>query len=307
MRKFWMVTASALGLVCAPAMAQDGPLPAEAAALVATLEPRSGEVAIPEAKAVLDLGSKYQFYAATDAQRILTEIWGNPPEAANDVLGLVMPAGTTPYSETWGAVVTFQQTGYVTDDDARDADYAALMQQMQAAAVAANEERRAAGFGAVNVVGWAQSPSYDSVNHSVVWARELEFEGEGVNALNYDLRTLGRSGVLSINLVATMPELHKIREVADDFSQIAVFEAGARYDDFNAETDDTAGYGIAGLVAGGAGLAVAKKIGLFAVFFKFLKPALFGLVLLLAAFAGPISRKLGFGKTRADPPQNGEG
>src|SRR5690606_35424238 len=123
----------------------------------------------------LDLGNKYLFYAPADALRILTEIWDNPPEAAKDVLGLVMPAGTTPYTDTWGAVVTFEPAGYVTDDDARDADYAALMQQMQERAAADNQERRAAGFGAVNVVGWAQIPRYDSVNHSVVWARELAF------------------------------------------------------------------------------------------------------------------------------------
>ena len=291
MRKFVLAVAALLAINAAPAAAQEP-------AAIAGLNPQTGEIAIPAAQATLDLGEDYVFYGPEDARRILTETWGNPPESADGVLGLVMQADTPPQSDSWGAVVTFQPTGYVSDSDARDADYAALLAQMQAASSAANAQRRAAGFPAVEVAGWAQLPRYDSVAHSVVWARELRFEGEDVHALNYDLRTLGRSGVLSINLVATMPELREMREVADDFAQMAAFVPGARYDDFNADTDDAAGYGIAGLVAGGAGLAVAKKIGVMAVLLKFLKPVLFGLVLLLAAFARPIRRKLGFGKAR---------
>ena len=37
------------------------------------------------------------------------------------------------------------------------------------------------------------------------------------------------------------------------------FDEGARYADFNASTDKTAEYGLAGLVAAGAGLAVAEE------------------------------------------------
>jgi uncharacterized membrane-anchored protein len=293
MRGILLAAALVCGLLAAPAAGQSEPLPPEAQALVEQLSPRSGAIPIPEARATLDLGERYMFYGAADARRILVEVWGNPPEQADGVLGLVMPAGSTPFSDTWGAVVTYEETGHVDDDDARDADYDALMAEMQEAAIAANEERRAAGYGAVNVVGWAQAPRYDSVNHSVVWAREIAFEGDGVNALNYDLRTLGRTGVLSINLITSMPELGEMREVAQDFTQIAAFDPGASYDDFDSSTDEAAGYGIAGLVAGGAGLAVAKKVGVLAVLLKFIKPILIGLMVLLGAFGGRIKRLFG--------------
>ena len=291
MRDFFKLALIAFGLAAAPLSAQEQLAPEEAA-LVAQLHPRTGRIAIPEAQATLDLGDKYLFYGAEDAKRILAEAWGNRPDESS-VLGLVMPAGTTPFSDAWGAVVTFEPTGYVEDGDARDADYAAMMTEMQEASVAANEERRTAGYPAVNVFGWAQVPSYDSVAHSVVWARELAFEGEGVNSLNYDLRTLGRTGVLSINLVTTMPEISKMRAVAGDFAQLAAFDAGARYDDFNPDTDEAAGYGIAGLVAGGVGLAVAKKAGLLVLLLKFIKPILIGLVVLFGAFAGRIRKLVG--------------
>ena len=292
MRNFLKLAAIALALAAAPVFAQEQLSP-EAAALVGQLHPRTGRIAIPEAQATLDLGDKYLFYGAEDARRVLVEVWGNPPDAADGVLGLVMPAGTTPYSDAWGAVVTFEATGYVEDGDARDADYTAMMTEMQEASSAANEERRTAGYPAVNVVGWAQVPSYDSVAHSVVWARELAFEGEGVNSLNYDLRTLGRTGVLSINLISTMPELGKLRAAAGDLAQLAAFDAGARYADFNPDTDEAAGYGIAGLVAGGVGLAVAKKAGLLVLLLKFIKPILVGLALLFGAFRGRIMRLFG--------------
>lgn len=284
------LAAAALGLSCSTVAAQE-----------IALSPQTGTVSIREAQASLELSEDYVFYDAADARRILTDVWGNSPADAQGVLGMVMRAGSTPHSDAWGAVVTFQRAGYVSDDDARDADYAAVLREMQVSTTAANATRRADGFGAVEVIGWAQVPRYDSVDHAVVWARELRFEGEPVNTLNYDLRKLGRSGVLSINLVTTMPHLREIRDVADDLAQATAFDPGAQYDDFNAGTDETAGYGIAGLVAGGAGLAVAKKVGLVALLLQFLKPLLVGLTVLLGLFAGPIWRRLRSMRGRAEP------
>jgi uncharacterized membrane-anchored protein len=54
------------------------------------------------------------------------------------------------------------------------------------------------------------------------------------------------------------------------------FKPGARYEDFNSSTDKVAEYGLAGLVAAGAGLGAAKfvKLGLFAKFSKVIIGAL---------------------------------
>lgn len=253
-------------------------------AVVKDLKPQRGKVSLPAAKATLDLGSKYDFYGPDDARRILVEIWGNPPEAAQGVLGLVMPAGKGPLTDAWGAVVTFEETGYVSDDDAAEVDYADLMSQMQEGEAAVNEERTASGYPTIDLVGWAQPPSYDQATHSVVWARNLKFADSPANTLNYDVRSLGRSGVLSLNLVSTMPKLEEVRKAAGDFATQASFDQGARYADFDASTDRTAEYGIAGLVAAGAGMAAAKKLGMLAILLKFIKPILFGLFVFFVAF-----------------------
>ena len=48
-----------------------------------------------------------------------------------------------------------------------------LLQAVQRHTEAANAERVKAGYPAMQLVGWAQPPSYDAASHSLVWAREL--------------------------------------------------------------------------------------------------------------------------------------
>lgn len=279
---------AALWMICAmPAAAQGGTdkLPPEVSQLLKTLKPQQGKVAIPDARAELDLGEKYLFYNKEDARRILTELWGNPPESVDNVLGLVMKAGTSPVSDAWGAVITFDNSGYVSDKDAADVDYDELLAQLKDATRELNEARKAKGFGTVTLVGWAAQPRYDPAHHSVVWAKNLIFsDAEGPNTLNYDLRTLGRNGVLSMNLVSVMPDIDGVRLAANDLAAHASFQPGARYEDFDASTDKEAEYGIAGLIAAGAGVAAAKKLGILALLLKFLKPILIGIAVFFGAF-----------------------
>ncbi len=257
----------------------DDSLPKDAKAFLRALAPQSGDVRLSEARAVLHLGERYYFLPAEDAKRVLTQIWGNHPDAVSDVLGMVMERGKTPFDDAWGAVITYRDTGYVSDSDAASQDYDAVLQSLREGEAADNVQRKAAGLPTLNLVGWAQSPSYNSGHHALVWARELASSDSKVNSLNYDVRLLGRSGVLSLNMVATMPMLAQVRAAATTFGQAAEFEPGARYADFDATTDQAAGYGLAGLVGGGAAAAVAKKVGLLAVLAKFWKLIVMGLVI----------------------------
>jgi len=92
-----------------------------------------------------------------------------------------------------------------------------------------------------------------------------------------------------------MEHLAPVRQAALDLGKVVQFDGGSRYADFNSKTDHTADYGLAGLVAAGAGVAVAKKVGILGVVLLFLKK---GFVLLLATAAGGwawFKRKLGLG------------
>lgn len=257
------------------------------------LSPRSGTIVLPGAEAEIELGEEFEFYGPADTQRILVDIWDNPPQEAEGVLGLVMPAGVSPRERSWAAVVTYEPIGWVSAEDARTADYDALMAQMQESARKANQDRRAQGFPSVTITGWVQQPRYDSVSHTVSWARELAFSDDDVSTLHYDLRTLGRRGMLSLNIVSSMGEMHEIRAAADILSDSAGFQPGARYEDFDAARDRTAEIGIAGLVASGAGLVVAKNLGWLAMLAKLALPLGIALLIFAALLLTPLRRLLG--------------
>jgi uncharacterized membrane-anchored protein len=280
----------ALALLVAPfglAAADPGPTPATIApagqaAFEKGLHKRTCDVAVPGTDAVLHLGTKYYSLDASEAKDVLVRLWGNPPNSVDDVLGLVLPADKTVLDDSWGAVISWDDRGYVTDDD-----------DIRASEPDANAERQKAGYPGQHVVGWAQPPSYDKGNHSLIWARDFKIDGTPVDSLNYDVRILGRKGVLSMNMLWTMPHLAEVRAAATDFGRVATFNPGATYADYNSSTDKAAGYGLAGLVAAGVGIAVAKKIGLLALLLPFGKWILIGLAAVGAAFRGFFAKLFG--------------
>lgn len=291
---FWTLAALLFGM---PASAQSSRAEEEAwsrqmEALRSSLHPVTGKVAIADAKATLDLGKSYYFLPASEARRVIIEGWGNHPDDAKDVLGLVFPTGKTFLDDTWGAVITYEAMGYVSDDDAHSANYDQLLADMRSGEAEINSERVKQGYPAVELVGWAQPPLYDRASHSMVWARNLRFGGTSENTLNYDVRLLGRHGVLSLNMVSSLSKLDDTRTAASLFARSASFDAGARYADYQPGVDKDSGMGLAGLVAAGTGVAVAKKLGLLGLILAFGKKFI---VLIIAAgvgLAGWLRRRL---------------
>jgi uncharacterized membrane-anchored protein len=258
-----------------PAQAQAEPDAAAARARVESIEsrlhPQTGDIRLPGADAVLHLGQDYYFLPPDEARLVIVDGWGNPPDAATNVLGIVFQAGRHFYEpDAWGAVISYNSSGYVSDDDADSANYAELLQQLQAGDAEENQRRAAQGFPAQHLVGWAEQPAYNRATHSVVWAQNLQIAGQSENSLNYDVRLLGRNGVLSLNMVTGMSQLAATRQAAQRFAAQAEFTPGNRYADHQTG-DRTAEYGVAGLVAAGVGVAVASKTGVIAVILLFLK------------------------------------
>ena len=72
---------------------------------------------------------------------VLTEGWGNPPETTTNVLGMVFPAGRTFADDTWGAVVTWDASGYVSDSDAASMDHDSLLTTLRGDEAAINAAR----------------------------------------------------------------------------------------------------------------------------------------------------------------------
>lgn len=267
-------------LMCAlPAWArqdQDGASSAEA--FVDSLHFRTGQIQVPEAKAHFQLGPEFRYLDKADARRVLEQFWGNPED--DSVLGMVVPASTSlAADDSWAVVVTYSDEGYVSDEDAAKIDYDGMLKDMQGATREANAEREKAGFGRVELVGWAVPPRYDAASKKLYWAKELDFNGAAQHTLNYDIRVLGRHGYLSLNAVAGMGELQQVQAGMQQLLPMTEFDSGARYADHNPSTDKVAAYGVAALIGGGLaaktgllaklGLLLAKgwKLGLIAVVF----------------------------------------
>ncbi|MFM5918151.1 MAG: DUF2167 domain-containing protein [Novosphingobium sp.] len=303
----FLIAAGLLALVPLNLNAQAPAPQVNVQSLVKGLKPQHGKIALPAAKASLDLGNDYDFYGPEDTRTILVDIWGNPPSEAEGLLGMFMKAGASPLKDNWGAIVTYEASGYVADDDAASTDYAEVLKQMQDGEADVNAQRQSSGYPTLHVVGWAESPVYDKASHSMVWARDIKFSDTSVDTLNYDVRSLGRAGVLSVNMISSMPHLAEVKAAAHEFAGHASFDAGSRYTDFNPDMDKKAEYGVGGLVAAGAGLVIAKKLGLLAIVGKFLvsflKPLLVGIAAMFAAFK---NRIMGLFGRKTDPLEGGD-
>lgn len=290
--RLFAALAAALSLfaVASPAGAA-APTPEQAAriqqmqALMDSLHPRTGTVVLSEAEVTLNLGEGYYLLNGDEARRVLTEAWGNPADNVNGVIGMIFPAGKSFADDTWGAVLSYDADGYVSDQDAHKIDYDQLLKQLREGEDSENRARQSAGFPQIHLVGWAQQPSYDAARHSLIWAKEISFSDapNGPNTLNYDVRVLGRKGVFSMNMVTTMDHLADTRAAATALMGTAEFNAGSRYADYREGTDKKAAYGVAGLIAGGAAVALAKKAGLLGILFVVLKKG--GVFLLAGAGA----------------------
>ncbi len=244
-----------------------------------SLDRQTGEVELPNGVATLQVPEQFYYLNPADTQKVLVEVWGNPP--GQEKLGMLFPAEQTPFdNEVWGVTIDYEEEGYVSDKDADDIDYNELLESMQEETEAASLERIEQGYEGIKLVGWASPPFYDKTSHKMHWAKEIKFgDGERVNTLNYNIRVLGRKGVLVLNFIADMSQKELIEQQLSRVMAMSEFNQGSRYDEFDPDIDQVAAYGLGALVAG----KVAAKAGLFAAALIFLKK--FGVIIFIALAA----------------------
>jgi uncharacterized membrane-anchored protein len=245
---------------------------------------QTGTISLRGGMATLRLRDSFRYIGPEGTRRLLTEGWGNPPGSAEGTLGMLIPSDVSPMStDGWGIVITYEEEGYVNDDDAKSMNYTKLLKQMQESTNAANEARQKQGFETVTLVGWAEPPFYDAAGHKLYWAKELAFGSSSDHTLNYNIRVLGRRGVLVLTAVAGMNQLAAIRNQTQGVLAAVDFNEGHRYADYLPGKDKAAAYGLTGLIVG----ATAAKAGLFkallAGLLAFKKLLVVGVVALVAA------------------------
>jgi len=251
---------------------------------VKNLKYQQGEIDLRGGLAKLTVPKEFNFLGPDDAETVLVKLWGNPP-SKNKPLGLLIPAGMTPLSSNaWVVTIEYTEDGYVKDGDASKINYDDLLKQMQQGIEKNNKVRQEQGYPTIALVGWAAPPHYDAATHKLYWAKQLKFEGERQDTLNYSIRMLGRKGVLELNAVAGINQLSEIDRQVPQILGMVDFKEGSRYADFNPKVDKVATYGIAALVAGG----IAAKLGFFKLVWVFLLAAkkfvIIGIVAVIAFF-----------------------
>lgn len=250
---------------------------------------QTGKIELKSGLASINVPAGFRFLNIEQSRFVLEQLWGNP--ADESTLGMLFPLEIGPLdSNSFAFNLSFDEIGYVKDDDADKIDYADLLKTMQKESGEANPEREKAGFATINIIGWANPPFYDKNRKVLHWAKEIQFGDATENTLNYDVRVLGRKGVLSMNAVGGMSALPLVKQNIDGLVAGVEFGEGQKYFDFDPKLDEVAAYTIGGLVAG----KVLAKAGIFVLLAKFAKPLM---VLGAGAFYG--LRKF-FGRRRKE-------
>jgi uncharacterized membrane-anchored protein len=241
-------------------------------ALWQSLDRKTGKITLGNGLVTLDVPDSFYFLDSKDAQRVLVEAWGNPP-GDEPPLGMLFPADSTPFDEhAWAVTIDYSDDGHVSDSDAAKIDYDELLTEMQKDVREATPGRVKAGYKPIELVGWAEPPHYDASTRKLYWAKEVRFGDNPNTTLNYEIRALGRTGILGMTFIADTQQLSEINARRESVLAMAEFNPGKRYEDFDSSIDKVAAYGIGGLIAGTlaaktglltAGLLLLKKFGVF--------------------------------------------
>jgi uncharacterized membrane-anchored protein len=259
MKHLLSVAALLLAFVVAPAMAQDAEQSPEQQAFMKALAalnwvkgptsvslPGNSKLAVPEG---------YVFLDSSNTDRFL-ELNQNIP-GGHEVM-------IAPEDLHWSAYLSFEDDGYVKDDEKIDA--AELLKAMKEGTEESNKERRKRGWRELHVLDWAVPPAYNNANQRLEWATLLQ--GDGGRSVNFSTKVLGRRGHTSVILATGENDLAQSRPQLEQVLAGYTFNQGDRYADW-VPGDKVAEYGLAALVLGGAA-AIATKKGFWAVLGGFL-------------------------------------
>jgi uncharacterized membrane-anchored protein len=266
--------------------AQDDTLGLNIEEVETSLHYQTGTIELEAGNAKLHVPQGFRYLDSDQAPYVLEELWGNPPDST--VLGLLVPENRGVLeSNSWVFNISFDEMGYVKDDDADDIDYDDLLKEQQKEMEEENPGRIKEGYSPIKFIGWASTPFYDKDKKVLHWAKEFKFGDDSLNTLNYNLRVLGRKGVFVLNAISSMEQLPEVKSNIGKVTGSVVFNNGSQYADFDPKLDEVAAWTIGGLVAG----KILAKVGFFALILKFWK-----LIALGAAGAGAFIWKLITGK-----------
>lgn len=271
---------TALCLFVAPASAQEEQQNNPINRLPWEVGPAVGKIGT---RATIDVPEGYAFLGV-EGTRALNQLLENPPDS-REIYTLA------PQDLSWVGFFSFENMGYVKDDEKVDADD--VLESVRKGTEQGNEERRSRGWETLRIIGWSFKPQYDTQLKALEWAILAEGEASKEKIVNYNTRVLGRRGVMEIVLVSN-PET--LQPAIADFKRLMPgysFAAGEKYSEFK-PGDHVAEIGLAALITGGAAVVASKKGWLAAagaILVKMWKLVVIGFIGLIATIRGLFKRK----------------
>ena len=229
--------------------------------------------------AEIELGDDYVFLDGEDTREVLEYMGEADPLAVGAV-------ASKNESQDWSIIFSYNPIGYVKEDEKESLDSQAILQSIKEATEEANKMRIERGFPALNVIGWYEEPHYDADSHNLVWTVLCEEADTQIQFVNYNIRLLGRHGVMQVILVSDPATVATTRACLDDIIAHFSWKQGESYAEWVAG-DKVAEIGLTALIVGGAAAAAAGLLG------KIWKFLVAGIAALVAAIGRLIRRSRG--------------
>jgi uncharacterized membrane-anchored protein len=192
-------------------------------------------------------------FTGPEGTRKMMELMQNPTDGSE--LGLLTNADLD-----WFVLFEFEDSGYVKDADKEKLDAKAMLDSIREGNEQSNKARAERGWAPIQIVGWHTAPFYNKETNNLEWC--IKGSSEGHDIVNYNTRILGRSGVMSANLLVDPKDLDQrlieVKQILGGFSYVS----GKKYSEWRSG-DKIAKYGLTALVVGGA-VGAAAKLGFLA-------------------------------------------
>lgn len=221
---------------------------------------RIGTIPFSVCHSSLTVPSGFVFLNKEQTSHLIVDYWNNPKDRMDNVVGALVPSNINYFYQISTAyIISYDNSGYVPDDDANDIDYDDLLKTIQEQE---KEENKSLPTDQQSTtIGWARTPKYIYDRHVLVWAKTLSFQYG--NTVNYDMRILGKNGLVSINAVVDPEECEEVVSLESTIISSLKYDNGYTYNDFDASSDKVSEWTVGSLVAGGilAKSGVLAKIG----------------------------------------------
>ncbi len=253
-----------------------------------------GKISLPSANCTVNVPDGFVYLDPAQSRHLLMDYWNNPENSVTDILGIMVKnSAKTFYDIETAYVISYENAGYVSDEDADEMNYDELLKEIQDGLKEENEQNPDAPQW--ELVGWAWQPAYNRDKKVISWAKHYRINGDH-EVINYDVRVLGKAGFVVITAIGDPSA--KDQMLADNSAIIGSvnYIDGYKYSDFNPDTDHIAEWTIGGLIAG----KVLTKVGLWAFLAKFSKIIIIAIIAAIGVFRKKIATFFGRRKDKSE-------